>query len=137
MGRKCQSRPIVTGGSLLKISAMKRNTLAAFCACSLLALNVCAAGPAPQTDSGIALDAPWKVAVFEFAKSNLQHSAWGVAHCERDFQLAQSLAAEEKLTVIYRLCSPPRCFTIWAFLRLTRWKAWITPNAPRKSLVTC
>lgn len=55
--------------------------------------------PWPQTESGIPLDAPWKVAVFQFAKSNLQHSAWGLAHSERDFQLAQSLAAEEKLTV--------------------------------------
>lgn len=99
MVRKCHSRPVVTGGSLLRIIAMIRNALTAFCACSLSALNVCAAGPAPQTGSGIALDAPWKIAVFEFAKSNLQHSAWGLAHCERDFQLAQSLAAEEKLTV--------------------------------------
>ncbi len=52
-----------------------------------------------QTDSGIALDAPWKTAVFQFAKSNLQHSAWGLAHSERDFQLACTLASEEKLVV--------------------------------------
>ena len=51
------------------------------------------------TPTGIPLDAPWKAVVYEFAKSNLQHSAWGLAHSERDLRLAQSLAAEEKLPV--------------------------------------
>ena len=79
---------------------MKRTAL------SLAGLLICvsrvalAADSVPsRSDSGIALDAPWKVAVFHFAKSNLQHSAWGVAHSERDYQLAINLAQQEKLTV--------------------------------------
>lgn len=54
---------------------------------------------ADTTPAGIALDAPWKHAVFEFATDKLQHSAWGVSHSERDYLLASRLAAESKLEV--------------------------------------
>ena len=53
----------------------------------------------PSSPAGIALDAPWKQAVFKFATENLQHSAWGVEHSERDYLLATRLAAQEKLPV--------------------------------------
>jgi uncharacterized protein len=70
------------------------------CLCTLLPLHSLTAETFwTQTDSHIALDAPWKLVVYKFAKSNLQHSAWGLAHSERDFQLASTLAVEEKLTV--------------------------------------
>lgn len=51
------------------------------------------------TPAGIALDAPWKQAIFKLATENLQHSAWGVGHSERDYLLATRLAAEDKLTI--------------------------------------
>ncbi len=55
--------------------------------------------PAPTTPAGIALDAPWKQAVFTFATEKLQHSAWGVSHSERDYLVATRLAAESKLEI--------------------------------------
>src|SRR5687768_13369842 len=39
----------------------------------------------------------WRIAVYEFCKANLQHTAWGVAHCERNFILALALAKDEGL----------------------------------------
>ena len=55
--------------------------------------------PAPTTPAGIALDAPWKQAVFTFATETLQHSAWGVSHAERDYLVATRLTAESKLEI--------------------------------------
>jgi uncharacterized protein len=54
---------------------------------------------ASTTPAGIALDAPWKQAVFAFASEKLQHSAWGVSHSERDYLVATRLAAESKLEI--------------------------------------
>lgn len=51
------------------------------------------------TESGIPLNAPWKRTIYDFAKTNLKHPAWGWAHSERDYQLALELARIEKLTV--------------------------------------
>ncbi|HCI88534.1 MAG TPA: hypothetical protein DHV53_07790, partial [Gammaproteobacteria bacterium] len=48
---------------------------------------------AQETKSGIPLDEPWKETVYEFAANNLQHTAWGLEHSERDYQLARVLAA--------------------------------------------
>jgi uncharacterized protein len=39
----------------------------------------------------------WRVAVYEFCRTRLQHTAWGLAHSERNFLLAQRLAREEGL----------------------------------------
>lgn len=55
--------------------------------------------PPAATPAGIALDTPWKEAVFKFATEKLQHSAWGVSHSERDYLMASRLAAESKLTI--------------------------------------
>lgn len=52
-----------------------------------------------ETVGGIALDAPWKAALYEFAREKLRHPAWGWTHSERDYLLAQSIAAEEGLSV--------------------------------------
>ena len=100
MGRKHQSGPIANPKWVATFGAMKSMILG--CAGLLALTNVqllAVETPVLQTESGIPLDAPWKVAVFQFAKSNLQHSAWGLAHAERDFQLATTLAEQEKLTV--------------------------------------
>ena len=54
---------------------------------------------AQQTDSGVPLDSPWKQTVYEFARENLQHTAWGLQHSERDYLLALHLAEREGLQI--------------------------------------
>ncbi|MCG8416111.1 MAG: HD domain-containing protein [Pseudomonadales bacterium] len=54
---------------------------------------------AQETPSGIPLDAQWKQTVYEFVKENQQHSAWGLAHSERDYVLALDLAEREGLEI--------------------------------------
>ena len=54
---------------------------------------------AQETKSGIVLDQPWKETVYEFAANNLQHTAWGLEHSERDYQLARVLAAGDGLEI--------------------------------------
>jgi uncharacterized protein len=41
------------------------------------------------------LDTPWKKAVYSFTADKLQHSAWGLAHSERDYLTAVALAKED------------------------------------------
>jgi uncharacterized protein len=64
-----------------------------------LFLWVSSLAAAQQTPSGIPLDAPWKMVVYEFATSKLEHSAWGFQHSERDYQLALLLAESEGLLI--------------------------------------
>ncbi|MFN3163220.1 MAG: HD domain-containing protein [Pseudohongiellaceae bacterium] len=54
---------------------------------------------AQVTDSGIALDAPWKQTVYEFVVDNQQHTAWGLKHSERNYLLALELAEREGLEI--------------------------------------
>ena len=60
---------------------------------SCFGLAHAAESPPIQTNSA------WRVTVYEFARTRLQHSAWGLAHAERNFLLAQRLASEEKLEI--------------------------------------
>ena len=53
------------------------------------------ADPVPTTSTGIPLDTAWKVKLWDYARANVRHPAWGLAHSERDYQLAASLADEE------------------------------------------
>jgi uncharacterized protein len=53
----------------------------------------------PVSKSGIALDAAWKVEVYEFAKANLGHTAWGVEHYERNYLLGLKLAEADSLRI--------------------------------------
>lgn len=46
-----------------------------------------------ETNSG------WRVEIFEFCRTRLQHTAWGLAHSERNFLLAQRLAKEEGIEI--------------------------------------
>lgn len=66
-----------------------------------LGLTSCAtlATGTATTKTGIPLDAPWKVSLHEFAEKNVRHSIWGMAHSERNYQVAVTLAAEEGLPV--------------------------------------
>jgi uncharacterized protein len=49
--------------------------------------------------AGIALSAPWRSAVYAYAREKLLHPAWGWRHSERDFLLARQIAREESLEV--------------------------------------
>jgi uncharacterized protein len=53
------------------------------------------------TASGIPLDAPWKVAIYNLARSNFKHPAWGWQHSERNYQIALQLAKGDGLRVDY------------------------------------
>lgn len=63
-----------------------------------LLVALATAGPA-QTASGIPLDAPWKVTVYDLARAKFHHPAWGWQHSERDYQIALQLAHSEHLHV--------------------------------------
>ncbi|MDG1708568.1 MAG: hypothetical protein P8H03_07385 [Emcibacteraceae bacterium] len=52
-----------------------------------------------MTKTGILLDESWKATVYEFAQENLQHSAWGVEHYERNFHMSKKIAAAESTKV--------------------------------------
>lgn len=51
------------------------------------------------TESGIVLDKQWKITIYQFSKEHLQHSTWGISHCERNYKLATKLARLEKLNI--------------------------------------
>lgn len=51
------------------------------------------------TPSGIPLDKEWKNSVYQFSRDNLEHSAWGLAHCERNYVLAKKIAGKENVTI--------------------------------------
>jgi uncharacterized protein len=68
--------------------------LSAIAAAALLA----AAQPA-QTATGIPLDAPWKVTIYEMARSKFHHPAWGWQHSERNYRIALELAQGDGLRV--------------------------------------
>ncbi len=52
---------------------------------------------ADQTSAGIALHKPWQVEIYQFAKQHLQHSAWGLAHYQRNYLLTQRIAEQENI----------------------------------------
>lgn len=60
---------------------------------------VLAAVQPPQTATGIPLDAPWKVTIYQLARSKFHHPAWGWQHSERNYQIAMQLAQGDALRV--------------------------------------
>jgi len=55
---------------------------------------------APKTTAaGIPLDAPWKVKIYDLARSKFIHPAWGWQHSERNYLVAMRLAKGDHLTV--------------------------------------
>jgi uncharacterized protein len=60
---------------------------------------VVAAAKGPATPTGLPLDTGWKQQEYDYAVKNVKHPAWGLAHAERDLQIALELAAQEKLPV--------------------------------------
>ncbi len=66
----------------------------------LLAVLIAVASPAPGTTiSGIPLDAPWKVTVYNLVHPGFKHPAWGWQHAERNYDLAMELAKGDGLTI--------------------------------------
>lgn len=51
------------------------------------------------TKTGIALDAPWKIQIYEFAKKNVVHPSWGLGHSERNYQMTKAIAKKENITI--------------------------------------
>ena len=62
-------------------------------------LPVAAPGQEAGVSSPVQLDSPWKRAVYAFAEQNLQHTAWGLQHYERNYLLASELAAQESIPI--------------------------------------
>lgn len=54
-------------------------------------------GADPKAELNLA--AGWRAELYGFSKEKLQHPAWGIAHCERDYLLAVRLAREEELKI--------------------------------------
>lgn len=52
-----------------------------------------------QSLTGIPLDSPWKRKLYQFARDELKHPAWGWTHSERDYRLATELAARDGLAI--------------------------------------
>lgn len=65
---------------------------------AIAALLIAVAQPA-QTATGIPLDAPWKVTIYDLARSKFHHPAWGWQHSERNYRIALELAQGDGLKV--------------------------------------
>lgn len=63
-----------------------------------IVLALATAAPS-QTASGIPLDAPWKVTIYELARTKFHHPAWGWQHSERNYQIAMQIAKSEHMSV--------------------------------------
>ena len=65
---------------------------------TLLATLLAVVQPA-QTATGIPLDAPWKVTIYDLARAKFHHPAWGWQHSERNYRIAMELAKGDGLRV--------------------------------------
>jgi uncharacterized protein len=66
---------------------------------SLLAVVLLASAQPQQTATGIPLDAPWKVTIYDLARSKFHHAAWGWQHSERNYRIALELAHGDGLRI--------------------------------------
>src|SRR5579871_338344 len=67
--------------------------------CALSSAPALAADVPAQTATGIPLDAPWKVTIYDLARTKFTHPAWGWQHSERNYRVAVALAQSDGLTV--------------------------------------
>jgi uncharacterized protein len=65
----------------------------------IAAVAALATAPPAQTATGIPLDAPWKVTIYELARAKFHHPAWGWQHSERNYRIALLLARGDGLRV--------------------------------------
>ena len=78
---------------------MRHFLSAVLLACTVLVTPAARAADVTRTATGIPLDAPWKVTVYDLARKTFLHPAWGWQHSERDYQLAVEVARGDGLTV--------------------------------------
>ena len=87
---------------------MKHAVVAVALAATLLPIAAAAdatappAPPAPPpkaTVTGIPLDAPWKVTVYQLARKTFIHPAWGWQHSERNYNVGVALATGDGLHI--------------------------------------
>jgi HD superfamily phosphodiesterase len=62
----------------------------------VMSLAACARAGDPPT---IAKTGDWRAEVHRFVAANLKHPAWGLAHSERNYELAKELAAADQVTL--------------------------------------
>jgi uncharacterized protein len=55
--------------------------------------------PPVRTETGIPLDAAWKVTIYDLARAKFHHPAWGWQHSERNYRIALLLARGDGLRV--------------------------------------
>lgn len=55
--------------------------------------------PLNATPTGILLDTEWKMKIYDYAQKYTTHSAWGINHAERDYQVSLQLAKQEGLSI--------------------------------------
>jgi len=51
------------------------------------------------TPTRIPLDSDWKAQEYNYALKNVVHPSWGIAHSERDYQVAKQLAEDEHISM--------------------------------------
>ena len=84
----------------MRPSTLAVMALALMVASELRPAQASAARPqAVETLTGIPLDAQWKLKLYQFARDELAHPAWGWTHSERNYQLASEIAARETLVI--------------------------------------
>jgi uncharacterized protein len=70
-----------------------------FAALATVAPAVAVSHATAMTAAGIPLDAPWKVKIYQLARTKFIHPAWGWQHCERNYLVATRLAKGDSLAV--------------------------------------
>lgn len=66
---------------------------------ALIAAASTPSAPPATTVTGISLDAPWKVTIYQLARTKFIHPAWGWQHSERNYDIGMKLAAGDGLQV--------------------------------------
>lgn len=69
------------------------------CAFACCLLGAAPSAPPAVTATGIPLDAPWKVKLYELARTKFIHPAWGWQHSERNYDVAIRLASGDGLAI--------------------------------------
>lgn len=77
----------------------RRATLVALCLPSVIAASLAFSRPAPRPVRHAARSTNWRDNIRAFAEAHLQHTAWGPAHGQRDYEMTLRLAREEGVTV--------------------------------------
>jgi uncharacterized protein len=66
---------------------------------SLVAALASPSPPVAVSVTGIPLDAPWKVTIYQLARTKFVHPAWGWQHSERNYDIGMMLAKGDGLQV--------------------------------------